>query len=73
MIPRGAFIERAKRDNARSPSKVSNHVGVVIHRDSSGTVMTIVRANRGKAILRTVREILVLDTYVHLSFLSLER
>ena len=49
---------------SRSPSEIRNHVGVVIHCNSSGTIMTIIRADRGKSILRSVREIFILDTYI---------
>ena len=58
-------------DDARSPCKVSDHVRVMKHCDGSGAIMTIVRANRRKAVLRSIREIFIFDTYIHSSALPL--
>ena len=59
--------------NARSPSKVGNHVGIMIHCNSSSAIMTIIRANRGKAVSRSVREIFIFDTCIDSSVLSLKQ
>ena len=64
----GAVINR--RGNVRSPSKIGDHVGVMIHRNSSGAIVTIIRANGGKAVLRSVGKIFIFDTYVDSSVLS---
>ena len=66
-------FETTNEDNARSPSKVSDHVRVLIHCNSSSTIMAIVRANRGKFVVRTVGEILVFNTCVDFSVLPFER
>ena len=57
---------------ARSPREVCNHIRIVIHSDSSSAIVTIIRADCCKLILRTVGEIFVLDTYTHSSITMLQ-
>lgn len=45
----------------------------MVHCNSSGAIMTVIRANRGKVVLRSVREILIFDTYIETSVLSLKQ
>ena len=63
--------ETAEAENSRSPGEIRNHIGVVIHRNSGSAIMTTIRTDRGKAILRSVCQIFILDTYVDGSILSL--
>ena len=63
--------EKAQAHNSRSPGEIRHHIGVVIHRNSGSAIMTTVRTDRGKAVLRSVSEIFILDTYVDGSILSL--
>ena len=54
------------KKNVRSPSKVGDHVGVMIHRDGSSAVVAIVRTNRDETVLRRVGQVFILNTYVNL-------
>ena len=58
-----------KRD-LRSPGKISNYVGIAVHRNSRCTVMTVIRSNRDEAIFGSVCQILILNTYRVMSVLE---
>ena len=53
--------------NVRSPSKVGDHVEILIHCDGSSAVVAIVGAYRSEAVLRRVGKVFIFDTYVNLS------
>ena len=61
----------AEVNHSRSPGEIRNHIGVVIHCDSGSAIMTTIRTDRGKAVLRSICEIFILDTYVDGSIPSL--
>ena len=52
------------KENVRSPSKIDHHVSVVIHCNRSSAIMTVIRANGGKVVSRSVRKIFILYTYI---------
>jgi hypothetical protein len=58
----GAKVEERNYINVRSPSKVSDDVRILIESKACSAIVTIVRPNRGKAVVSRVCQILVLDT-----------
>lgn len=59
--------------NARSPSKISGNIGVLVKCDSSCAIVTVVWANRGEIVRCGICKILVFDTLINWSVLEFKR